>query len=671
MIEHREDPVAHIRYCLTVSSAADTELLQRKFTHTRNVGSRWDLISFATLVVLTVLVLQFGQPRFLVNDDWVMRSFADGTFTGRSESELIFIEPLLGIVLSSLYGLTSWLPWYELLLLMTNLFAFFLLARLSGGSLVGRLGWFLSVTTLFVWLIQFPSFTTTAIVTAGLGAGVIAVRVWCSAGWLSFLLPGLTLLVGLSWRLEAAVPAALFAAFLFLAVAMVRGEMRTRRLVRPAGITAVLIAGAVAFVLVTGQGCLGSDERTCAEWSAWNEYNLERGSFHFTPRGDLLRQESQAGSVHTWSVSETRQFLDFLYFDSEVHGGTALQEVSAYIPNPSGLDSLKSGNDLASTLRFTAWTLVDASAKWALTPIAWIAMMITLLLPTILALGNSRFRVANSLLLVSMGPALSLLMASSVRLPVRVLIPLGGLWMVGLLLLFGSFLSYARPTSSLIRTKDPSHLSLVGVVLVGLIATVASLLVNPRTFVEILVLISVGGLAGFLLIYRFRGWSVESVPLKASLASLILVGSTSILPLGVVSQGFALTNQGGAPNPVFSESTINRWVDVKTFVPGRSTDYFIPQPYQVSSSKPGQVIFGGWPTFSPHWKARLDRLGLSEPRFQTFLSGEIALLADQRDAQAFFSLVEMQPYAESWIDCGPYFPDSQLRVWTLEASTCR
>jgi|AACY02.16.fsa_nt_gi hypothetical protein len=57
---------------------------------------RLSFIPLAGIILgfLTAIVLGWGNPRFLVNDDWRMRTFADGTFTGEPEIELVFVGKL-------------------------------------------------------------------------------------------------------------------------------------------------------------------------------------------------------------------------------------------------------------------------------------------------------------------------------------------------------------------------------------------------------------------------------------------------------------------------------------------------------------------------------------------------------------------------------------------------
>lgn len=632
---------------------------------------QWEVTSFGVLSILSLIVVFFGQPRFLVNDDWVIRSFADGSYTGEPEADLVFVGRISGFVLNLLYRLGGNLPYYETALLITNFLAFFLLARIVRWSQVGKLAWLLCVSTVFAWLIQVPSFTTTAIVTAGIGSGVLVLRSAsptrrCS----SFIFPSLIFLIGVSWRFDAVIPAAMTALFLLGALFLIQST-RWKQVVASVVISAAMIGGLSATVVTTNSICWESDINACAQWKEWREFNELRGSFHFTPWGTYLQSEAENGRLGVWSASETRQFLDWMYFDVEVHGHRALLAVDREIPDSLLPKYGLAESSFSTTLRSIAWTLTDALMTWSKVIFPWMAILMAILLAGFWGLQLSKGRTAGALVMASTGPIGALVLASSVRLPDRVLIPIVGLWMVGFLLLF----SAARATlSDQLKGYSSQSSDTFSPWIVSSVAGVAIVLSVQDRGVQLAALAIV--MFSLLLLVRQQrlGRSQEVATSSKSafiVAAATVVVAAVVLPLGLVAQGLRWDVAPRPQNTIFSEKVSVRWATQTFFAPGRTTNYYRPRAYGVGAEDLGNVIFGGWPTFSPLWQDRLQLLEMDTPSFQQFVTGELFLLADKTDWSIFAKLDEMLPYEDLWNDCGSYSNEPALRVWSLDSANCK
>lgn len=82
------------------------------------------LIAFLYSSLLMGLAILFLPIRFEENDDIVMLLLASGNYTGNFESNLIFINPIYGAVVSSLYRFSKGIEWYTLLFLLFHLVSF-------------------------------------------------------------------------------------------------------------------------------------------------------------------------------------------------------------------------------------------------------------------------------------------------------------------------------------------------------------------------------------------------------------------------------------------------------------------------------------------------------------------------------------------------------------------
>ncbi len=81
-------------------------------------------IFFAVFCVLTVLVLdKLCKGTFYNNDDTLMRSIAEGTFSGTPDGHLIYIMYILGSLIAGLYKCIPQVNWYDLIALAFHIAA--------------------------------------------------------------------------------------------------------------------------------------------------------------------------------------------------------------------------------------------------------------------------------------------------------------------------------------------------------------------------------------------------------------------------------------------------------------------------------------------------------------------------------------------------------------------
>lgn len=79
------------------------------------------LIAIIYSVLLIGLALLFLPIRFEENDDVVMLLLASGNYTGHFESNLVFINPIYGFIVSGLYRLINGVEWYTFLFIALHI----------------------------------------------------------------------------------------------------------------------------------------------------------------------------------------------------------------------------------------------------------------------------------------------------------------------------------------------------------------------------------------------------------------------------------------------------------------------------------------------------------------------------------------------------------------------
>ena len=620
------------------------------------------------LIVVSLVVVFFGQPRFLMNDDWIIRAFADGSFSGRQEVELVFVGKLHGLLLNIFYTIFPFQPWYEIGLLATNILAFLLLFNLVGGSPLGRFAWLLATLSVFVWLVQAPNFTSTAIVAAGLGAVALVVRlVKRNFGWPKLLFPSSVFLLGISWRFDAIWPAFLTALFLLVGVYISTAQAGRKVLLIMAGFSTIF-GGLVGVTYALNSSCFERNEAECAAWSEWNHFNSIRGSLHDSPRGELLREEVRSGNLDVWTASETEQFLKFMYFDEAVHERKALTAIDERIPKLPFAVLSSSGTSSLDAFAERLKDLFSALDRNRLTIYAWVGLTLALLSPAMLQDSSRRTRVFLGIATVALGPAISMFSAALIRLPDRVALPLIGLWMISTIILFASIGKEGQ------KLRQPSSIAVLEGktrVAVGLTAGALLLLfLSPRYLVIGMTLIAIG--------YIFREGIVrliKYVPLsKTGLAGVFLLLAlalpTLFAPLGFLTGKPSWSIPGQTIDTIRVELSGHPSPEPVLFLPGESMrGAVISHPYSMGPSLSGNMLPSSWATFSPHWDKRLALLGVGEVSFDKFATGKVLWVSEGHFCERSSLLAELEACGSQWISLGTLSPESSLEIWKISESS--
>lgn len=140
--------------------------------------TKWLVVASVVLnMAAFLLVIALYPPVWYTNDDYRMMTIASGAYTGIPSADVIFMKYPVGLLLSSLYKLTTYIPWYGFFTILCMfvpccIFCYYILKKAyhKNRILVGLLLY----TVLFLFFIQkyicLPQFTLTA---AFLGVGAI------------------------------------------------------------------------------------------------------------------------------------------------------------------------------------------------------------------------------------------------------------------------------------------------------------------------------------------------------------------------------------------------------------------------------------------------------------------------------------------------------------------
>jgi hypothetical protein len=267
----------------------------------------------AIVAVLPIAALSLFTPFYQTNDDIAMRLLAEGNFVPGDEPLpfLMFINVILGKVMSLAYRLTTAVPWYDVILGGSMLVAAAALVSVWIGS--GKLHeilWAVLLTAYFL----LPTFVSVQFSLAGMGCAAAGVALIATAR----LRLGVALFfLGSLIRFEGAVLIAIEGAALALPLLASRardGEnrVRPRNLVIAAGLAVLLAGGAFVVNQVV--------YRRASGWQNFYEYNLLRSRLneYITPErlaGDAIpRLTKEVG----WTGNDFALFRNWFFTDPQL-----------------------------------------------------------------------------------------------------------------------------------------------------------------------------------------------------------------------------------------------------------------------------------------------------------------------------------------------------------------
>jgi hypothetical protein len=131
---------------------------------------------YIILFSLMFILFLFFKPIYGTTDDYILNSWLNGSYTGQTENESIFITPIFSNLLSASYEISSAISWYPLTLLLITFLSILRLSEFVKNSESFRQGLkylnYLILISFLIWSFLGITYTATAII-----AGV--------AGWIS------------------------------------------------------------------------------------------------------------------------------------------------------------------------------------------------------------------------------------------------------------------------------------------------------------------------------------------------------------------------------------------------------------------------------------------------------------------------------------------------------
>jgi hypothetical protein len=292
----------------------------------RTSGLKRFLAILIWLSATHVFIRLVTTTNYLVNDDFKMAELMNGNITGKFESNVIFMHPIVGNVVSTLNSVSLSIPWFPLLLIFIQILAFSSLASLNLNR-VNYLFLLFFSTAHIAFSTVVPSFTPAAIVVASCGLALFIHSIIENSqrfAWIGVLL----IILGGLIRFDGMVFALLMFAVTVALVTINKNNPKSMQL-RLFAPVLFLIAG-ITFISQTPSICKTQSE--CGAWATYNSFNAIRGDFAGTSRMNLI--ENELGNT-SWSMNDFQLFKNFLYIDDETFNLKNLEQIDDVVPNPS------------------------------------------------------------------------------------------------------------------------------------------------------------------------------------------------------------------------------------------------------------------------------------------------------------------------------------------------
>ena len=181
--------------------------------------SHYFLFNLVLVLVTTLLI-----PRFGTIDEFFMSEMVNGGYTGKSQSELVFIQPLIGELMKFSFNVTNSKNTYSIFIVQVLILSFVLLIASLKSKKVGRISQiiiYLQIFFIFITYILQPTFTYASIILV-LTNILTFVTVDYKSNKPIFIISNLLFLLGLLLRQESILIAVIFLIILLAAVKIQR-----------------------------------------------------------------------------------------------------------------------------------------------------------------------------------------------------------------------------------------------------------------------------------------------------------------------------------------------------------------------------------------------------------------------------------------------------------------
>jgi hypothetical protein len=305
-------------------------------------------LSFAlAMTVFTVLIyiinilwnLNSLNAVYGVNDDYLIKSFLDGTYLGESITKTTYMHELLGYLISFLYFYFPFVSIYNIFLLIivvSTLVGVLITSYQSQQTvliIIKCLIWLISATLITNWFMLSPTFTSASIIASTFGYYLILRKllIWDQSRNLNFVVPIIFLVLGYLLRVKGFQGSSLvwipLLVFIFLKQSL--GEKQIYKYIFSR--INIVTTGILLLMIVVSNISLTS------EWKVYYEYNNLRQEIVNTTR--LIQIEQNLNKVG-WDNAKLINFDNYTFADKDFFNDETLSDLIHISNESQGLAGL-------------------------------------------------------------------------------------------------------------------------------------------------------------------------------------------------------------------------------------------------------------------------------------------------------------------------------------------
>jgi hypothetical protein len=300
------------------------------------------IISILTVLIYIINVLwnlNSLNAVYGVNDDYLIKSFLDGTYLGESITNTTYINELLGYLISFLYSYFPLVPIYNIFLLITVVLTLVGVLITSYRSqkteliIIKCLVWLITATLITNWFMLSPTFTAASIIVTTFGYYLVLRKLlaWEQNRNLNLVTPLIFLTLGFLLRVKGFQGASLvwvpLLAFVLLKLLLGNREILKYIFSR----FNILSSGVLLFMIIVSNLSMNS------EWKVYYEYNNLRQEIVNTTR--VIQIEQNLNEVG-WDKAKLINFDNYTFADKDFFNDKALRNLIQISNKSQGLIGL-------------------------------------------------------------------------------------------------------------------------------------------------------------------------------------------------------------------------------------------------------------------------------------------------------------------------------------------
>jgi hypothetical protein len=295
------------------------------------------LTRFFFLAFIATLTAILGYPVFGTTDDNILAGFVDGSYTGKRESKLIFIRPLIGSILYITQGLLPNLGIYSLFLVLILITSFANIGALTSiyskndvSRKVIDVFWLLLSIPITTWFTLGPTYTSASMLVTSISLLSLTMLIFSEQRkslYLNTIFSTILLSIGFLIRPEGGTGVILVTVPVIVLIFL---QNRYINFIK-------LFISLIGFFMIIGVDALVQNQSNSSEWKEYDKWNNLRHQIQHRVSQNYLDDFREKNN---WTIPEYHMFMDISFGDEKTFNTKWLQpafESTSFTRGPKGV----------------------------------------------------------------------------------------------------------------------------------------------------------------------------------------------------------------------------------------------------------------------------------------------------------------------------------------------